>query len=91
MPDGKYHDVTIAGFVLDPLVIPTSISAQVYGYLSYDTASWLENDEKKSHVSEPDLYYTSYLSSPTSVPTTRPRSRRLSPVCSATWPGSTRK
>src|SRR5579859_172014 len=61
MPDGKYHSLTIAGFVLDSLVTPTSITAQVYGFITFDTASWLENDEKLSHVSQADLYYDKLL------------------------------
>src|SRR5689334_20456493 len=42
MPDGKYHDLTVAGFVLDALVTPSSITSQVNGYITYDTAYWLE-------------------------------------------------
>jgi len=61
MPDGKYHNLTIAGFVLDPLVTPTSITSQVYGYVTFDTSFWLENDEKWSNVSAQDLSYDRLL------------------------------
>ena len=46
MPDGKEHQLTIAGFVLDSMQIPTPISSQMYGYVSFETSFWLEQDEK---------------------------------------------
>ncbi len=46
MPDGKQHALTISGFLIDSIQIPTPISSQVYGYISFETAYWLEQDEK---------------------------------------------
>ncbi len=46
MPDGKQHQLTVAGFVFDSVQIPTPISSQLYGYITFETAFWLEQDEK---------------------------------------------
>ncbi|MCC7450463.1 MAG: ABC transporter permease [Anaerolineae bacterium] len=46
MPDGKQHTLTISGFLIDSIVIPTPISSTVYGYVTFETAYWLEQDEK---------------------------------------------